>query len=269
MIASGVFRLKPKLPAGPDLQLTKGSVNLSRMFPPHLRRAFTRTELLATCAALFLIATIVLPALAVTKSDSGRMVCFNNLRLMGRGVITWAADHNQQFSWRSWPLSEGGSQQPRPGIAWLEYSVLSNELVTPTILACPSDTGVRRARIFDTDPNGGFSTPTYRNNAVSYPLHLDGSMDAPHSWLSGDRNLQADGVSGGCSAGVTSAHLIWASIAPDYSSLRWTNAVHGTDLGHVLTTDGAVEFTSSARMREIILRQEIADNGASHFLRAR
>jgi hypothetical protein len=191
------------------------------------------------------------------------MVCFNNLRLMGRGVLVWATDHNQQFSWRSWSSFEagGGIPNPRPGNAWIEYSILSNELVTPTILACPSDVGVRRARVFDSD----FTSQSYRNNSVSYPLHLDGSMDAPRSWLSGDRNLSSSFSGGNCSAGVINADGLWL----DDPSLRWTNAVHGTGLGHVLTTDGAVEFTSSERLREIILLKGTDDNGRTHFLRAR
>jgi len=252
---------------GRTCNLTSRFGNLCRMFPSNQRRAFTRTELLAACAALFLIATLVLPALAANKSDSGRMVCFNNLRLMGRGVLIWAADHNQQFSWRSWPPSEGGSQ-PRSGNAWIEYSVLSNELVTPTILACPSDAGVRRARVFDWDSNGGFVSPGYRNNAVSYPLHLHGSLDEPRWWLSGDRNLQADGANAACSVGVMNADLIRIAVPQD-SLLRWTNAVHGPDFGHILTTDGTVEFASNARMREIILRPGVSDDSQTHFLRAR
>ena len=71
------------------------------MFAPIHRRAFTRTELLVSIAVLFLILAVVLPAFAATKSESGRMVCFNNLRLIGRGVATWTADHGQKFSWRT------------------------------------------------------------------------------------------------------------------------------------------------------------------------
>jgi hypothetical protein len=236
------------------------------MFANVHRRAFTRTEVLAVMAVLFLLAAIVLPAFAATKSEHGRMVCFNNLRLIGRGVATWTADHGQKFPWRI-RVEEGGTMYPKPSAAWFEYFSLSNELVTPRILACPSDAGVRTARVFDYDSNGGLVMVGYRNNSVSYPLHLDGSPDVPRSWLSGDRNLRADGLGSFCSAGVSDTALIGMS-PPQNSSLRWTNAVHGA-FGHVLTTDGQVEFTSSARLREIILGQGIDDNGQVHFLKAR
>jgi len=49
-------------------------------------KAFTRIDLLALCLAVALLALIVAPALATNKSDSERLVCFNNLRLIGRGV---------------------------------------------------------------------------------------------------------------------------------------------------------------------------------------
>jgi competence protein ComGC len=249
------------------LALSHDSVSLGCMFANVHRRAFTRTEVLAVIAVLFLILAIVLPAFAATKSESGRMVCFNNLRLIGRGVATWTADHNQKFSWRTRVEDGGTMQNPKPSAAWVEYLSLSNELVTPRILACPSDAGVRTARVFDYDPDGGLVMPGYRNNALSYPLHLDGSPDAPRSWLSGDRNLKADGSAGGCSAGVFNADVIYA-VPQQFAQLRWTNAVHG-DFGHVLTTDGQVEFTSSVRLREIILGSGFDDNGQTHFLRAR
>jgi hypothetical protein len=236
------------------------------MSPSNRRRAFTRTELLASCAALSLIATLVLPALAATRSDSGRMVCFNNLRLIGRGVAMWTADHNQRFSWRT-RVEDGGTVQngSRPGAAWYEFLILSNEFVTATILACPSDVGVWRARSFESSNDAGLANVSYRNNAVSYPLHLDGSPDVPRSWLSGDRNLNGSFGGSGCSAGVANVSVLW----PDNLSLRWTNAVHGPDFGHILTTDGAVEFTGHSRLREIILGQGIDDNGQTHFLKAR
>lgn len=232
--------------------------------------AFTRVELAAVVAALALLGFLAVPLFALNKSDSERLVCFNNLRLIGRGVQAWAGDHNQQFSWRTLQLPDGGSRPPaggfKPGAAWFEYAWLSNELVTPKILACPSDTGVRRAASFTTDPNGGFMFVAYRNNSVSYPLHLDGSIDAPKSWLSGDRNFRSDFSGGSCSAGVNSVNTIMLN--PFLGNVSWSNAVHGP-FGHVLATDGTVEITSTDRLREILLGPGFDDNGSIHFLKAR
>ena len=229
--------------------------------------AFTRIELAAVLAAIFFVmGFIVVPAMATTKADSGRITCFNNLRGIGRAVQVWANDHHRQFSWRSYPPQDGGSTtQLRPAAAWFEYSVLSNELVTPRILACPSDAGVKRAEIFAYEDEG-LLRQGYQNNAVSYPLNLDGSLDVPRSWLSGDRNIDAGSYQDfQCSAGVQGPMAIPLGAQP---VMRWTNAVHGL-FGHMATTDGTVEFTSGDRMREIILQQGIDDGGKIHFLKAR
>ena len=122
---------------------------------PDRETAFTQIELLAVCAALLLVALVVAPAAVSSKSDSERLVCFNNLRLMGRGVQIWAGEHNRSFSWRTL-TSEGGTMPDsgtKPGASWFEYVYLSNELVTPKILCCPSDAGVLRARSWVKEPN--------------------------------------------------------------------------------------------------------------------
>ena len=56
---------------------------------------FTRIELaFSVFAAALLLGVVVMPALAVAKSDSGRATCFNNLRLVGRAVQIWGSDHH-------------------------------------------------------------------------------------------------------------------------------------------------------------------------------
>jgi competence protein ComGC len=242
------------------------NINFDDMVQPGRRkpeRAFTRIELLAVCAALLLVALVMAPAAVSSKSDSERQVCFNNLRLVGRGVQTWAGDHNMQFSWRT--LQGDGGTMPgtgslKPANAWFEYFSLSNELVTPKILACPSDTGVKQARDWFEFPSALF-----RANAVSYPLSLDSSMDFPRTWVSADHNFPRASL-GACSARVNNASQLSTFLFGGY--LPWTNAVHGS-LGHVLTTDGTVEFVSSNRLNELLIRTPIDDNGSAHFLPAR
>jgi hypothetical protein len=236
-------------------------------------RGFTRLELVVCCGvAALLLAVVVAPVWATTKSDPGRVTCFNNLRLIGRSVQSWTSDHGQQFPWRVM-VQDGGTRMSgsRPGNVFVDYATFSNELVTPRILACPSDAGVRTARHFGFEPDGGLLHPLYRNAAVSYPLNMDGSPNVPGSWLTGDRNFRAD--FGGslnswpCSAGVIPTVAI-ITMPVEESMLAWTNSIHGA-AGHVLTTDGAVEFTYTPRLREIILQRSPDDGGQIHFLKAR
>jgi hypothetical protein len=229
-------------------------------------RAFTRTELAASVAAVLLLALIATSAAINTKADSKRLICFNNLRLVGRGLMIWAGNHNQQFSWRT-SVNDGGSYSgfgsPKPGNAWFEYLWQSNELVTPKILACPSDSAAKRAS--DWSQYISFS---FRAFATSYGLDVDASIDAPRSWLSADRNMRADFSGGGCSTGINAVDSI--VVYPYAYNLAWTNAMHGF-FGHVLTTDGRVEFTSTARLREVVTGPGIDDGGSGviHFLKAR
>src|SRR5687768_5305288 len=191
--------------------------------------ALTRIELLAVCAAVSLVGLAVLPSLASNKTDSERLICFNNLRLVGRGVQMWAGDHNQQPPWWT-PVEEGGlrpSSGTRPGLAWLDFNYLSNELVTPRILACPSDVGVKRALEFGGNTNGGFASPAFRGLALSYVVGLESVGESPKSWVSGDRNFNG-GTGSGCSTRVNNANTLNSF---NLSNYRWTNGVHG-EFGH-------------------------------------
>jgi type II secretory pathway pseudopilin PulG len=233
------------------------------------RRAFTRIELLAIIATIGLLALVIAPALAGTKSDSERLICFNNLRLIGRGYQAWAGDHNQQLPWRApdpdndpFTLNSEGewTATDRSANAWQEFRFISNDLVTPKILACPSDTGVMRATNWPQ-----FTTSLFRAKALSYSVDLHAAAEAPHMWLSADRNIRASPY-GHCWANVIDAAQI--NTAPSVSNVdtEWLNAVHGT-VGHMVFADGSVEFTSTQRLKEVMFG--VGDNGSTHFLRAR
>src|SRR5438876_1984416 len=181
-----------------DVPSTQNSVH------PHAQsseRAFTRLELAAVLAAALLLAALALPVLANTKPRADRVTCLNNLRLIGRAEHIWANDHNDSLPWRV-DVSEGGTQHTGglQNNAWFNYGKMSNELATPTILACPSDPSVRVARNFSNSP-AGFFNPGLRNNAVSYFIGLDTYVTSPYfqlttasGGLAGDRNLQVDAV---------------------------------------------------------------------------
>jgi type II secretory pathway pseudopilin PulG len=229
------------------------------------KKAFTRIELLAVCAALLLLALAAAPAAVSGKPDAERLICFNNLRLIGRAVQEWAADFKQETPWRTL-VSDGGTRPDignKPGVAWNEFSFLSNQLVTPKILTCPSDAGVIRARDFNI-----FRQASYRQNALSYTISLDGTADLPRGWLSSDRNLRPDSYGATtCSAGVTDAGSV--SLDGIGPAARWTNgAVHG-QFGHMLLLDGTVEFTSTARWRELLGASATDYQNYRHFLKAR
>src|SRR5882724_9669312 len=167
-------------------------------------QAFARVELLAILFVLSLLGACALPLLATTRGDSDRAGCFNNLRQISRAVLLWGGEHDERVSWRT-PVSDGGTMEsPKAGSAWREWATFTNELRSPSVLACPADTGVRVATTFDNSQTGFFNTG-FRANALSYIVGLHAVFDYPQTLVTADRNLRSDVYPTSYSAGVNNA----------------------------------------------------------------
>src|SRR4051812_47990364 len=105
------------------------------------KRAFTRIECMLCVIGVMLLVSVAIPSLANTRSRSQRAGCVDNLRLIGQAMQLWGVEHENQFSWQV-RTSEGGTRPvfgTKVAAAWYEFAWLSNQLVTPKILVCPSD----------------------------------------------------------------------------------------------------------------------------------
>ena len=69
------------------------------------RSGFTLIELLVVIAIIGILASLLLPALARSKSKANRMKCVNNLGQIGKGLLSFAADNSERFPWQLTPLS--------------------------------------------------------------------------------------------------------------------------------------------------------------------
>jgi hypothetical protein len=230
------------------------------------RRAFTRVELCACLAAGALLALLALPALATSQSRGHVAQCLNNLRQMGRAVHVWAGDYQNQPPWRT-PVQDGGLLQEsgaqRPGNVWFDLLSMSNQLVTPRILACPGDAGVLVATDFTFNAPGGYASPAFRNLATSYILNLESFAEYPGGLLFGDRNAQFAAGANNCSARVNNAVGFYL---PSAANQGWTNAVHGLS-GNIVVMDGSVSETSNDQLRAAMAKSRDDNGQYVHLLR--
>ena len=208
------------------------------------RLAFTRAELLVILAVLALLTLVVLPALANSRPRSHRVICANNLRQIGMAMQTWGNDFGDRPPYDV-PYSEGGTLgHPLAPNTWLHFSWVSNELVSPKVLFCPSDDG-QPASDFSGDPKKGYLHPNLRSIATSYFItHYRGWLPSVQM---GDRNVAINGSSG-CYRFNSAAFI---RVRPAGPSAGWTNGLHERN-GNCLFLDGRVEQADNWRFREIL-----------------
>jgi prepilin-type N-terminal cleavage/methylation domain-containing protein/prepilin-type processing-associated H-X9-DG protein len=189
-------------------------------------RAFSLIELLCVIAIISLLVALLLPALNQARGRARRVECVSHLRQVGMAFQAFAHDHNGLFP-MAVPGNAGGSLEFAQNAYRLQgqfyfgfrhLQVLSNEIITPKLIICPTDTR---------SPAAAF--PTLKNENVSYFVGLNAEYAHPNSILAGDRNLTNDYA--------TPATLV--RLGPGYA-LHWTKELHQFK-GNLLFADGRVE----------------------------
>jgi type II secretory pathway pseudopilin PulG len=249
-------------PCRGELAFTRKITSPPRRAAAKCQRAFTRAELLAVVAVLAVLAFVVLPALANSRPRSARVVCANNLRQIGMAFQLWGNDHNDTLP-QEVHVSQGGTRaHPLAVNVWLHLAWVSNEVVSPNIYLCPSDTG-KPARDFSGSPDGGYLNPDFRSSSTTYFLGYT-AFSFPNiatAIIAGDRNISTEGVSGCARFGT-------ALIVPSYSGTAyWTGGLHGTS-GNILSYDGRVRQLDTTGLRNA-LAVALDENSAKHIIKPR
>jgi prepilin-type N-terminal cleavage/methylation domain-containing protein len=229
-------RLKPC-----GIAIAKGSQRMERRDQRQQTDGFTLLELLVVIAIIAILAAMLLPAISQAKARAHRASCINNLRQVGYGFHLFANDHQGKFPMRV-PATDGGSEEPSQvsddvtseiQLVSRHFQTLSNEIGTPRILVCPSDTR-----------SAADNFPTLNHENVSYFVNVSAESGKSISILAGDRNLTND------YAASSGSFRLDAN-----GSLRWTRELHRYR-GNILYGDAHVEELNSATL---IAPQNVAD----------
>ena len=195
-------------------------------------------EVLVVLVIVALVAVLTWTALTPGHKSRHPISCVSNLKQIGLGLRIYSNDQGDQFPWR------GSPPQGAAGLGLVEYfRVASNELSSPKILTCPTDT--QRSRVSD------WSRLTATN--LSYFVGLDADESKPQTILTGDRNL---------TGGVWTANRVL--LVTTNRPVGWDARLHN-EMGNVGLADGSAQqcskITLAAQMGGALL------NGSTNWLR--
>jgi len=208
---------------------------------------------------------MLLPALAAAKRKAQRISCVNNQKEVGLAFKIWEGDNSDRYP-MAVPSSQGGAQEQMaqagnaPGAAYKTqgitncFAVMSNELSTPKILACPSDSLYTPATTFWQIINPpGPATGTNAITHISYFVGGDAADAYPQMILDGDRNIGGTTTAGvGVTTNSFGSYSFWNGTSPN-TYYAWTiNDLH-LKAGNLGLADGSVSQVSVSGLQQAMI----------------
>jgi len=241
------------------------------------KKAFTLIELLVVIAIIAILAALLLPALAAAKRKAQRINCASNLKQVGLSFRLWEGDNGDKYPMSVSTILNGAQEKifSQFSTASAGYGVtnvftcMSNELSTPKILYCPSDSGLGGS---GTPPNGSstttrnyttnFASLILNNNNLSYFVCGDAAETYPLMVMTGDRNIGTT-VAQNIAASSTNSTIANAATASEwFQSQYWAWTANDMHLkaGNVGMADGSVQQLSIVGLQTAL---NTATNGST------
>lgn len=202
------------------------------------RLAFTLIEIIVVATVLALLVLVVLPGLTQAKKRSSKLNCVNNLKQVGLAFHIWAGDNGDKFPMSVLVTNGGTKELVASGQVFPHFQVMSNELNTPKILACPYDRERSPATNFTSD---------FDDSRISYFVGVDADQTQPKMLLSGDRNVMV--------AGKTFRGIVDLGTNDQPS---WTSLIHSRQ-GNLLFADGSVQQVAASGLRRYLVQSGVTN----------
>ena len=205
----------------------------------HNLRGLTLIEVLFVLAVIAMLGAVLLPH-SRSHQRSARLGCTSNLRQVALAARLYANDSNDGFPWRvSTNISlfaiTGSLEHTNSPDVFRHYAAMSNELISPKVLACMNDTNRSKAQDFS----------SLSNSNVSYFVGLDADESKPERLLAGDRNITGGGLSNG-----------FLRLLKPNDPAGWTKEIH-VKAGNIGLSDGSVLQTDPRILRNHLAKQTL------------
>jgi hypothetical protein len=220
------------------MQVTQEAVDVSSLRSAHQqarkprlnREALARIEILVLVLLLALLISLLFAFSNTAKRKGQRIGCTNNLKQIGLADRLRFTDEALAATG---PPGQGIPSESSDSSNYVarHFRTMSSELISPQILACPSD-----------DRKAAVAFGALQNTNISYFAGLStGATNFP-KFITGDRNLTLNGMLG---SGIL-------TLSPN-DSIGWTEAIH-RNIGNVALADGSVQNLTSDLYKKYVPR---------------